>query len=54
MKKEEIVLTVKKDIYHDDNDESYQREVKRIIGQLRRLGWNVEQKITEGVTVCEK
>jgi hypothetical protein len=50
VKKESIILTVKKDIYHDDNDESYQREIKRLISQLRRLGWNVEQE-KEGVKV---
>jgi len=50
MKKEVITLTVHKDIYHDDNDESYQREIRRLVNQLRRLGWDVEQK-TEGVIV---
>lgn len=43
MKKENITLIVHKDIYHDDNDESYEREVKRLIGQLRRLGWDVKK-----------
>lgn len=50
MKKEVVTLTVKKDIYHDDNDISYQREIRRLVNQLQRLGWDVEQK-KEGVKV---
>lgn len=43
MKKEKITLIVHKDIYHDDNDESYEKEVRRLISQLRRLGWEVKK-----------
>ena len=50
MKKEAVTLTVRKEIYHDDNGESYQIQIRRLINQLKRLGWDVEQK-KEGVKV---